>query len=409
MARTSEEISRNIRARLKLVDPDISTEPLTPERKIIDSVAETIAEAEVDTFVLNYQMDIDTKMGADLDKFVGLFGFARQGGRRATGTVVFSRVTPSDRDVVIPVGTQVIRPASSVSSVVIFQTTATVILYVGTLSVEAPIECTTSGEIGNLPAGAITGLGSQGVGDITSVRNENATSGGSAIETDAELRVRFKNTIFRNITGTQDQYLALAISSRWSKKANVLGPQSHFYEYLQIANNKPTAGQTGATSLIPYSKYTYPFDYYLTNGEIINETFYSPSAVHYTFNSTAPPSIKVDNATTLPLDTVVLLEHTYCSANSRNDPLNGIANFVDIYVSGQNITDALETCIFPSSGNNIVGGSGTAYAQENYRRMEDNSQPKVGNRIQELLWQPAIGLPAQITINNNTYSLNTHY
>ena len=72
MAKTAEEISRAIRAKLKVIDPDISTEPLTPERKIIDTVSETIAESQVDAFVLNYNMDIDAKFGSDLDKFVAL-------------------------------------------------------------------------------------------------------------------------------------------------------------------------------------------------------------------------------------------------------------------------------------------------------------------------------------------------
>jgi hypothetical protein len=385
MALTSEQYSRNIRAKLKLIDPDMSTEPLTPERKIIDTVAEVLAESEVDNFVLNYQMDIDTKIGEDLDKFVALFGFARQGGRRATGTVTFSRTTVGDKDITIPIGTQVVKPASSVSPVVVFRTTATVVLYVGTLSVEAPIEAIVSGQQANLPAGVIIGLGNQGVGEISGVRNENGTSGGTAMETDAELRVRFKNTIFRNITGTQDQYLALAISSRFAKKANIIGPMSRFVEYLQVANNQPSPGNTGAISLIPYSKYTYPFDYYLTDGEVSNETFFNPNGVHYTFNATAPPSFTVNSATTLPLSKVVLLEHSYCSANSRNDPPNGVANFVDIYVSGQNITTALETCIFPTASNAIVAGSGTAYGQENYRRFESNTAPATGNRIQELL------------------------
>ncbi len=410
MARTSSQVSQNIRAKLKLVDPDISTEPLTPERKIIDTVAETIAEAEVDNFVLNYQMDIDTKIGADLDKFVALFGFARQGGRRATGTVTLSRATPADRDIVIPIGTQVIKPASSVSNVVIYQTTATVFMYKSTTSVEASIECTTSGPQGNQPAGAIVALSTNAsISDISTVRNENATSGGTSIETDPELRVRFKNTIFRNITGTQDQYLALAISSKFSKKANIIGPQSRFIEYLQVTNNKPSAGQTGAVSIIPYSKYTYSSDYYLTDGEVGNETFYTPNGAHFTFNATVPPSFKVDASSVLPLNKVVLLEHVYCSANSRNDPPNGIANFVDIYVSGQNVIDGVETCVFPSSSSNIVSGYGTKYAEANFRRYENNALPVAGNRIQELLWQPVISLPSVISINGNNYSLNSHY
>src|SRR3954465_1242513 len=99
--RTAIEISNGIRASLRVLDPDIATEPLTPERKIIDTFADVIAESNVDSYVANYQYDIDTKVGADLDKFVALFGFARQGGRSATGTVTFSRVTAATVDLII--------------------------------------------------------------------------------------------------------------------------------------------------------------------------------------------------------------------------------------------------------------------------------------------------------------------
>jgi hypothetical protein len=385
MARTPEQISNNIRSKLQLIDPDISTEPLTPERKIIDTVAETIAEAEIDNYVLNYQMDIDTKVGADLDRFVALFGFARQGGRRATGNITLSRSIASDRDIVIPLGTQVIKLATTISPAIVFQTTATVVLYTGTTEVEAPIEALVSGTNGNVPAQTITSLGTTTTGDISFAINENATTGGTEIETDAELRIRFKNTIFRNVTGTQDQYLALSIASRFTKKANVIGPISRFSEFLQVANNQPSPGSTGAISLIPYSKFTYPFDYFVTDGDLANENYYSPGGVDYTFNTTTPPSFTVVNTTTLPIETVVLMEHAYCSKNSRNDPANGIANYVDVYISGEDVTNATETLVFPTAANDLVSSSSSIFSNVNYQRYEDGQTSVVGNRLQTLL------------------------
>jgi uncharacterized phage protein gp47/JayE len=398
MARTSEQISQQIRAGLRVLDPDISTEALTPERKIIDTVAEVMAEASVDEYVLDYIHDIDTKVGVDLDKFIALFGFARQGGRRATGTVTFSRAEAGDVDISIPAGTQVIKPATAVSPAVIFQTTASVTLYRGTLAVDAPVECMSVGEIGNLPGASI--IAATSAPGISAVTNAVATTGGTAEETDAELRVRFKNTIFRNIAGTQDQYLALAIASRFTKKANVIGPASRFLEYLQIS-----AG--AATSVLPYSKYTYDFDYYLTDGNITDETFYNPAA-DYTFNDTVPPSITVVNATALPNSKVVLLEHTYTSANSRNDPATNVLNYVDVFVSGADIVSATESAVFPSTAKNVVNSAGNAYHTGNWKRAS-GANPTVGNRIQELLWQPAAGLPASITIGPSTFVLNTDY
>lgn len=401
MTRTSSDISQAIRAALAVIDPDISVEPLTPERKIIDTVSDVIAEAESDTFVLSYQYDIDSRVGADLDKFVALFGFARQGGRRATGFVTFSRSTAALTDVVIPIGTQVVKPATSVSAAVIFQTTATGVIYAGTTQAEISVECTVAGILGNVPAGSITSVG-QGGAQISGLSNENATNGGSDIESDAELRLRFKNTIFRNISGTSDQFQALAIASRFSNKANVIGPVSTFIEYLQIASS-------GAASQIPYSKFTYDFNYFLTDGAIVAETFFTPRGVDYTFNDTVPPTITINNVGSLPNDTVALLEHSYCSSNSRNDPTNDIGNYVDVYVSGTDPTSVIEAALFPTSANNFNSTIGSPFKSTNFLRDTTQTAPVIGNRFQELLWQPVSQLPTTITVGATTYNLNTDY
>ena len=214
MARSSSEVSRIIRARLKVLDPDISAEPGTVERKIIDTVAETIAEAEIDQYVLQYQFDIDTKVGTDLDAFVALFGFGRQAGRQATGTVTFSREATTDVDILIPIGTQIVKPATSVSPAVVYLTSAATTIYAGGDTADAPIIAADPGEAGNAPANAIISFGSGDAMGISTINNALATSGGTEPETDSELRIRFKNTIFRNVAGTKDQFLALATSSR---------------------------------------------------------------------------------------------------------------------------------------------------------------------------------------------------
>lgn len=463
MARTAAEISRAIRAQLAVLDPDISTEPLTPERKIIDTVAEVVADAEVDTYTLDYQYNVDTKVGSDLDKFVALFGFARQGGRRSTGTVTLQIANAAATDTTVPAGTQLIKPATSVSPAVIFRTVATVTLYAGTLSVNAPIESTNVGSYNNVPANSITSLGSSGAtGGVSAVFNSLATTGGTDLETDAELRVRFKNTIFRNISGTNDQYLALALSSRFTNKANVVGPQSRFIEYVQTLSTTTTGSQTlplatvnvtstagaptsgtayiggqaitytgvtgttltGAsggtgtiaagtivsfptTSQVPYSKYTYNFDYFLTDGNIASETFYSKSGVNYGFLNTVPPKFYVTSG--IPTGSVVLLEHAYTSINSRNDPATNVLNYVDVFVAGTDATTAIEATVFPSATYTLNNTGGSTYLRTNYRRANDGSTPLNGNVFQELLWQPVSALPSTITLSGQTYTLNTHY
>lgn len=462
MTRTAAEISQSIRAQLAILDPDISTEPLTPERKIIDTVSEVVADAEVDSFVLDYQYNVDTKVGSDLDKFVALFGFARQGGRRSTGTVTLKTANTLSTDTTIPAGTQIIKTATSVSPTVIFRTVTTVTLYAGTLSVDAPIESVNVGSYNNVPANSIVSLGTTGASGISIVYNTLATTGGTDLETDAELRVRFKNTIFRNISGTNDQYLALALSSRFTNKANIVGPQSRFVEYVQTLSTTttgshtlpvatinvvatagaPTAGTayiggqavtytgvtgttlTGAsggtgvitagtivsfptTSQVPYSKYTYNFDYFLTDGNVASETFYSKNNVHYGFLNTVPPKFYVTNGTTIPSGSVVLFEHAYTSVNSRNDPATNVLNYVDIFVSGDDVTAAIEATVFPSQVLNNTGGS--PLLRTNWKRANDGSTPTNNNYIQDLLWQPVYSLPSSITIGANTYTLNTHY
>jgi uncharacterized phage protein gp47/JayE len=466
MATTSQEYSQRIRAQLKTLDPDISADPLTPERKIIDTVAEVLADSQIDTYIQTYQYDIDTKVGSDLDKFVALFGFGRQVGRRATGVVTFSRNSPAEDDILIPAGTEIIKPQTLVSPVSIFFTTATVIMAQGTTTIDAPIEASAIGPNGNVAAGTIIGLGT-GTPDISEVSNAVGTTGGTDPETDAEFRVRFKNTIFRNIAGTKDQYLALAIASRFANKANVIGPQSRYSEFVQVPQSRTIVSQ------IPYSKYTYNYDYYLTDGDPTSETFYFPRGVDYTFTASVPPSISVNAAqttltgtTTLPSatvnvasttgfpstgtvtigtttvsysgttgvsltgctggsgtfptgttvtsgtlipGTVVLFEHTYCSINSRNDPANNIANYVDVFVSGADPTDAVESVAFPDASFNFNNSAGSPYYVGKFKRTRTSASPVVGNRFQELLWQPALTLPSSVIIDGRPFYQGTDY
>jgi uncharacterized phage protein gp47/JayE len=479
MARSSSEISQIIRARLKVLDPDISAESGTPERKIIDTVAETIAEAEMDQFVLNYQFDIDTKVGSDLDSFVSLFGFGRQAGRQSTGTVTLSRNSPATTDILIPIATQVVKPATTVSPAVVYLTTSSVTLYTGTTSVDVPIQAADPGEAGNAPSNSITSFASGDAFGISDITNALATSGGAAAESDEELRVRFKNTIFRNVSGTRDQFLALATASRFTKKANVIGPMSRFSEYIQIPSGLTASTQLGTQGL---AKYIYNYDYFLSNGDPGNEIFYAPSgdytltitpggtytstitatlanttlAANFTpgtdatitltsgaafgtsgtvkIGSTEPPVYasytgKSTNTLTgvtagagslissgaqvtqgtLDVGQTYLLEQTYTSVSSRNDPANNIMMYVDIFVSGEDDQSAFETLSFPPTGNAVVSGGSTRFANNKYNRDGTTTQPTIGNWLSFPAQQPIISLPTTITIGANTWVLGTDY
>jgi len=67
-------------AQMRVIDPSVSLEIGTPERKILDTVAQALSDAQVDLNVLSKALDVDSKVGSDLDKFLALFGFARQQG-----------------------------------------------------------------------------------------------------------------------------------------------------------------------------------------------------------------------------------------------------------------------------------------------------------------------------------------
>src|SRR3954468_21793694 len=110
MALTQAELSGQMLAQLRMLDPSVSAEVGTPERKILDTVAQALADAQVDLTQLGGALDIDAKYGTQLDRFLTLFGFARQIATRSTGYITFSRTSPSTQDIRIPAGTQVIAP-----------------------------------------------------------------------------------------------------------------------------------------------------------------------------------------------------------------------------------------------------------------------------------------------------------
>lgn len=467
---TQGELSLNMIRQLRLLDPSISAEVGTPERKIIDTVAEQLATAQIDLTQLNSAFDIESKFGTDLDEFLAIFGFARQTGAFATGYVTFSRVTASSVTIPIPVGTRVAAPSVTTSGggavQLNFATTAYGELTPGELKVTVPVRCTTTGTIGNVAANTITGFGSSPVLGITNVNNPIATTGGADPETDAALKVRFKNTVFRNVAGTEDQFLALAISTAFSTKANAVGPISRYQEYIQVpdvddATNDPDSGMggngsvgewTSALSTIPYSKHVYEtLPYYLTTGETTNvETSFYRQEVDFRINTTATARNKGDayrgwkvgggfqpeetgytqfqpNLTFFnvyqgtneevhairPKD-ILLFEHSYMSNVSRNNYERQLLNCVDVFINGENPVQADAITIVPtpsfSSLNSFSATASSRYYIENYRRVgEPERRPVAGNFFQGLFWTPVLSVPTSIVTSQATYFLGIHY
>ena len=249
---TQAELAEQMVIQLRLLKPSISAEVGTPERLIIDTVALAESESQVDLIGLQQALNVDSKYGANLTNFLNIFGFNRQQATAATGYVIFTRNTPANYNILIPAGT--ILKASVILSegAAEFATTSAVTLPAGSLETSlVPIKCVTSGAIGNVPANSITILGSAALGPvlgITSVTNPLALTNGQDQEDDNSLKVRFQNTVFRNVSGTEDQFLALAVATKFSTKAVAIGPVSRFKEYVQVPekpDSEPVEGYPG--------------------------------------------------------------------------------------------------------------------------------------------------------------------
>lgn len=474
MAVSQREISAQMIAQLRMLDPSVSAEVGTPERKIIDTVAQGLSDAQIDLDGLAVALDIDSKYGAGLDRFLSIFGFARQQATFAKGFVTLGRVSAANVDTRIPTGTRVrayIDNADGDSEPVDFATLYDYVLPAGVTTVIVPVQCLSAGAVGNVAAYDISEVVGSTLYGITEVFNETPTSGGIDVEDDDQFKVRFKNTVFRNVAGTQDQYLALAIATAYSTKANVVGPQSRYREYIQVPavddvsaidisgdgvpeSGNPTGGlgqsgqYTTALSTIPYAKEIWtnipPF---VSNGTEVGSYFFR-NKVDFEFNLGANqknrgdayrlykgyPTTELDPASaaasTKPSVTftnvysgqnafvqaarpgdILLLEYTYLSKASRNSLKNNVTNAVDVFVDGGNALSASTIVSPPRPGSPaFVDDATNLYHVENYRRVGyPERRPDVGNILIPLYWQPIVDVPAVIIVDDTTYFEGINY
>lgn len=398
MARTPAQISSDIRAKLAITAPNLSAEIGTPERKIIDAVAESISENSVDVVISQSFWSLDTKVGSELDEFVAFFGFGRLQGKASQGILTFSLSSAATQDIVLIAGTQAYVPGGTATGNLFFITTNEARITQGETSIEVAARCVLVGTVGNVAANLITAF-SVGLG-ISAVNNDAAFSNGTDTETDEQLRARFRATVLRNIAGTEDFYIAMLLQSPFVTRVNVLGPVSKYKEQLQI-----TAG--AATSSITSSKYTYP------DGEFIStdlgtedEVVYAPD-VDYTISSAVPPVITIVNTTDLPDTTVIDVEHQYVSISSRNDIASGISNKVDVIMNGVQAVAVEEHTLIVTTTFSAVA-TDPLYTGNFYRR-NTTTNPTVTSRFQRLGSAPIVSFPTTITIGGDTWDLGVDY
>ena len=139
-----------------------------------------------------------TASGADLDSWMADFGITRLAATYATGTVTFSRFTPT-ASALVPVGALLKTVGGTQSFMVVADSTQAYwnaalngYLIPGSVaSGNATVAAVTAGTAGNVQAGTISLIAST-IAGVDTVNNAVAFTNALAAETDAALRVRFQ-------------------------------------------------------------------------------------------------------------------------------------------------------------------------------------------------------------------------
>lgn len=399
-ARTPDEVSLSIREKLQTTIPGLSLEVGTVERKIVDACAEAISEATVGQYHSGSLLDIETKSGSELEQLVAIFGFGRLQGRRSTGIVRMEMVTVASQAVQIPKGSQFsVRGGGPGGTNLNFISTQSATITEGSYSADVPVQCSLVGSIGNVPPGSITSL-SSAMG-ATSVTNLTAMSGGVDPETDDELRSRFRATFLRNISGTEDFYKALCLQNANVSQVAVYGPTTLYQTQSEVSS--------GTTQMEVSSnvKYVWPRSEQIFKNLATEEEVFYQNGSDYTFvYQTQPVFSRVESGDMEP-GSIVDVEFEYTTRSSRNNPVEGIMNKIDIFVNGADPVLVNEKTIVSSTA--FTTSSDSDSYTGNFFRQGTRTRPSAGNRLMRLGSVPILSFPSRLTIGGTLYSEGVHY
>lgn len=417
MTSTGDVAAKMVSA-LNAAEPDLDVSVGTVARKLIDAVAESIAEAYSDSHLIQYQYDIDSKSGGDLDDFCALFGITRIPSSRAQGVVTFTR--PNDQfasttALVIPPGTQVV---AQTNPIIYVQTTVSAIMSPGQLTADVPVQAVVAGTSGNVAAGMLVTVATA-VSGIAKVINAGPLSGGSNQESDADLRTRFRNTVFRSLAGTQSMYQAIALATpqdptmpntRAVTQVNVLGSSKRYREQIQLVGGT-------AASTVPRAAFIFPDNVYC--GADIDAGNLLTQGTNFTFTPSNPTNGTNATATLTALtgmpDGIYDLDFEYVPRASRNDPANtrfakgGINNRVDVWINGTIADVATQTVSFSNSRLFTSGFNDSYYNQAFSQASAATPTPPVGNIFIPLAYGPVLAVPDTMVINGVTYTEGSDY
>lgn len=415
---TASEWVNRMRSQLAVTEPNLDTSVGTVSRKILDAVGEALSEASVDNYLIEYQYDIDAKSGAELDRFVELFGFTRLAARRATGIVTVSLAAARPSNFVLPTGAQF---STLDNPSVQFVSIVPAVILAGETSVDVPVQAVDGGARGNVPAYSITSvLASQSAG--VSIRNIQATTGGQDAESDGQLRLRFRRTVFRKMAGTADSFLSVALEDPDVTHANVIGSEKVRREQIALTATEDSEAFVHGESTLAGAVYIYPdsavFGPFIDDGDIrVEGSDYDFVVVQGTESSEASAGIKslsggTEGEPRVP-DGIYELEYAYTPQASRNKPYLGVTNRVDLWVKGQRVREASETVLYPAPIPENVSStfdSATTVGPDvsDFVRV-DESQPDVGNVFVPLSFGPIVTVPSSINIIAPDGSSTTTY
>lgn len=401
MPNTPAQWSQSMLATLAVSLPAMSFAIGTPERKIVDAVAEALSEVSVSQYLTGSLLDVDTLSGMQLEQFVGLFGFGRLAGVAASGVVTVTMTSALATSQSMQLGTQFYTTPglAGLTGTLYYSSTQAIVIPAGTTVVEVPVQCTTVGANGNVAPDSVTFLSST-LGS-SSATNLQAMTGGVDPETDSELRQRFKDTVLRNVAGTQDWYMALAQQNSHISRVTVFGPVSLYTTQIVAPST------TLSLSLTQDVKYVWPSETscFINLGQS-NEVFYSP-VNDYTMTSGTSPVFTTISTGQITPGSILDLEFQYTTQCSRNDPANGITDKVDVFVEGTDPFTVQEQTVVSST--TLSSTSTNALYTGNFVRVNDTGSPSASNRFMRLGSVPIISFPTTITSGSTVYTQGTHY
>jgi len=162
--------------------PDVDLSTASEVGQFTQLMAKTLSDVWEDLEDLYYTNNLDNADGVNLDRVVALGGLTRQDAQKATVDLSVSGTNGTT----LAVGDLTVQTAQSVQFANI--TTGTIASGVTTLTVRALV----GGEDGVVPANSITQIVNP-VAGVDAVNNPLASTGGAAIESDANLRARYES------------------------------------------------------------------------------------------------------------------------------------------------------------------------------------------------------------------------